>query len=127
MSQLNTPDPEGAKTFYGPVFGWETETFDMGGGEITMWCVPGYVGGEPEQPVSREVVGVMVPVSGPERWRRTGASTSWVEDVDAAADKALTLSGEIKISPFHTSVGRTAILADPQGAVFSVSKVGPSA
>jgi hypothetical protein len=76
MSQLNTPDPEGAKTFYGPVFGWETETFDMGGGEITMWCVPGYVGGEPEQPVSREVVGVMVPVSGPERWRRTGASTS---------------------------------------------------
>jgi uncharacterized protein len=51
----------------------------------------------------------------------------WVEDVDAAADKALTLSGEIKISPFHTSVGRTAILADPQGAVFSVSKVGPSA
>ena len=127
MSQLNTPDPEGAKTFYGPVFGWETETFDMGGGEITMWCVPGYVGGEPEQPVSREVVGVMVPVSGPEEVAPHWSVDLWVEDVDAAADKALALGGEIKMSPFHISVGRTAILADPQGAVFSVSKVDPGA
>ncbi len=79
MSQLNTRDPEGAKAFYGAVFGWETDTFDMGEGEITLWRLPGYVGGEPSQPVSREVVGVMVPMSGidpPRTCRRTGASTS---------------------------------------------------
>jgi uncharacterized protein len=51
----------------------------------------------------------------------------WVEDIDAVADKAAELGGEIKMSPFDTSVGRTAVLADPQGAVFSVSKVGPGA
>src|SRR5215210_7000595 len=56
MSQLNTHDTEGEKAFYGTVFGWETDTFDMGEGEINLWRLPGYVGGEPEQPVSREVV-----------------------------------------------------------------------
>jgi predicted enzyme related to lactoylglutathione lyase len=130
MSQLNTRDPEGAKAFYGAVFSWETDTFDMGEGEITLWRLPGYIGGEPEQPVSREVVGVMVPMSGdrsPEDRSAHWSVDFWVEDVDAAADKAAELGGEVEMSPFDTSVGRTAILADPQGAVFSVSKVGPGA
>jgi predicted enzyme related to lactoylglutathione lyase len=130
MSQLNTRDPEGAKVFYGAVFGWETDTFDLGEGEITLWRLPGYVGGEPEQPVSREVVGVMVPMSGDRSPEDVSAHWSvdfWVDDVDAAADKAAELGGEVQMSPFDTSVGRTAVLADPQDAVFSVSKVGPGA
>ncbi len=128
MSQLNTRDPEGAKAFYGRVFGWETDTFDMGEGEITLWRLPGYVGGEPTQPVSREVVGVMVPKSGDaEEVAAHWSVDFWVDDVDAAADKAAELGGEVKISPFDTSVGRTAVLADPQSAVFSVSKVGRGA
>jgi uncharacterized protein len=130
MSQLNTRDPDGAKVFYGAVFGWETDTFDMGEGEITLWRLPGYVGGEPGQPVSREVVGVMVPMNGDRSAENVSAYWSvdfWVDDVDATAFKAAELGGEVKVWPFHTSVGRTAILADPQGAVFSVSKVGSSA
>ena len=130
MSQLNTRDPEGAKVFYGAVFGWETDTFDMGEGEITLWRVPGYVGGEPEQPVSREVVGVMVPISGdrpPEDVSAHWSVDFWVDDVDATADKAARLGGEVVVSTFHTSVGRTAVLSDPQGAMFSVSRVGPVA
>jgi predicted enzyme related to lactoylglutathione lyase len=130
MSQLNTPDPEGAKVFYGAVFGWETDTFDMGEGEITLWRLPGYVGGEPGQPVSREVVGVMVPLSGDRSPEDASAHWSvdfWVDDVDATALKAAELGGEVKMWPFYTSVGKTAILTDPQGAVFSVSKVGPGA
>jgi uncharacterized protein len=130
MSQLNTHDPEGSRAFYGAVFGWESDTFDLGEGEITLWRLPGYVGGEPEQPVSREVVGAMVPTSGdrspedvPARW----SVDFWVADVDATADKAAQLGGEVVGSPFDTSVGRTAVLADSQGAVFSVSKVGPVA
>ena len=58
MSLLRTVDPDGAKAFYGAVLGWETDSFDMGDGEMTLWRVPGYVGGEPSQPVSREVVAV---------------------------------------------------------------------
>jgi predicted enzyme related to lactoylglutathione lyase len=102
----------------------------MGEGLITLWRLPGYVGGEPEQPVSREVVGVMVPLSGDRSPEDASAHWSvdfWVDDVDAAADKTVELGGEVKMWPFHTSVGKTAILTDPQGAVFSVSKVGPSA
>ena len=129
MSQLSTRDPEGAKVFYGAVFGWETDTFDMGEGEITLWRLPGYVGGESGQPVSREVVGVMVPLSGDRSPEDASAHWSvdfWVDDVDATALKAAELGGEVKMWPFYTSVGKTAILTDPQGASFSVSKVGPS-
>ena len=128
ISQLGTRDPGGSRAFYDAVFGWETDTFDMGQGEITLWRVPGYVGGEPEQPVSREVVGVMVPASGegspeeaPARWN----VDFWVGDVDEAADEATRLGGEVVVSPFYTSVGRSAVLADPQGAVFTVSRAGP--
>jgi uncharacterized protein len=45
MSVLNTRDVEGSKRFYGTVFGWDTLTFDAGGRELTMWRLPGYVGG----------------------------------------------------------------------------------
>ena len=127
ISQLNTRDPEGSKAFYGAVFGWETDTFDTGGGEVTLWRVPGYVGGEPEQPVSREVVGVMVPISddrSPEDVSAHWSVDFWVNDVEAAADNAARLGGEVVVSPFDTAVGRTAVLADPQGAVLSVSRVG---
>src|SRR3712207_3820787 len=130
MSQLNTRDPEGAKAFYGAVFGWEPDTFDLGEGEITLWRLPGYVGGEPEQPVSREVVGVMLPMSGdrsPEDVLAHWSVDFWVGDVDATADKAAALSGKVVVPPLDSSVGRTAVLADPQGAVFSVSNVGPGA
>src|SRR5918997_2983109 len=130
ISQLSTRDPEGSKAFYGAVFGWEADTFDMGEGEVTLWRLPGYVGGEPQQPVSREVVGVMVPISGdrsPEDLPAHWSVDFWVDDVDAAADKAAKLGGRVVASPFAPSVGRTAVLADPQGAVFSVSKVGPAA
>jgi uncharacterized protein len=124
MSQLHTPDPEGAKAFYGAVFGWQTDTFDMGGAEITLWRVPGYVGGEPEQPVSREVVGVMVPASDvPPHW----GVDFWVDDVDAKADNATALGGEVIAPPYDVPGFRQAVLADPQGAAFTVSKVTPGA
>jgi uncharacterized protein len=127
ISQLNTRDPDGSKAFYDAVFGWETDTFDMGGGEVTLWRVPGYVGGEPGQPVSREVVGVMVPISddrSPEDASAHWSVDFWVDDVESAADNAARLGGEVVVSPFDTSVGRTAVLADPLGAVFSVSRAG---
>jgi len=124
MSTLATGDLDGAKAFYGAVFGWETDTFDLGeAGEMTLWRVPGYVGGEPEQPVSREVVGAMSPAGDdtPPHW----AVDFWVHDADAAAARASELGGQVLAPPFETSVGSTAVLADPQGASFSVSKVGP--
>ena len=59
MSFLASPDPDAAARFYGAVFGWETESF----GPATMFRLPGFVGGEPSQPVPRDVVATMMPAA----------------------------------------------------------------
>ena len=118
MSQLITSDFDGANAFYGELFGWEPEPF---GDEFTMWRLPGFVGGEPEQPVPRDVVAVAARGEGPSRW----SVDFWVGDADAAAAEAAELGGTVVMPPFDTPVGKTAVLQDPHGATFSVSKVGP--
>ena len=125
MSVLNTTDFEGASRFYGAVFGWVTDTFGSGDSEMTMLRLPGYVGGEPLQPVPRDLIAVMAPVEGDE----AGAHWSvdfWVSDTDAAAARAAELGGRVIVPPLDTSVGKTAELADPQGARFSVSTIDPA-
>jgi predicted enzyme related to lactoylglutathione lyase len=116
MSMLHTPDPERAASFYGELFGWTTEDF----GPFTMFRLPGYVGGEPYQPVSREVVAVMVPASdAPPHW----LPDFWVHDADAAVATAAELGGRV-VEPRSDSPGfRTAVLADPTGVTFSVSQL----
>ena len=125
MSRLDTPDPERAAAFYADLFGWTTESFDLGGSTITMFRLPGYVGGEPEQPVSREVVATMAPVAPgePAGW----SVDFWVDDVDAAAATAQELHGATVVPPFDHPVGRGAVLADPHGAAFSVTQIIPRA
>jgi predicted enzyme related to lactoylglutathione lyase len=128
MSLLNTRDPEGAEAFYGSVFGWQTEAMDLGGSEVKMWRLPGYLGGEPLQPVPRDVVAVMAPIGGDQSADGTPSHWSvdfWVDDVDAAADRAAELDGEVIAAPYDIPGAefRQAVLADPQGAGFSVTKV----
>ncbi len=55
MSLLTTPDPDAAKAFYGELFGWEADAF----GPVWLFRLPGYVGGEPAQPVPRDVIAAM--------------------------------------------------------------------
>lgn len=121
-SQLLTTDPDGAEPFYRAVFGWETEAFGEGEGAATMWRVPGYVGGEPEQPVSRDVVAGMVPLrpsNGRPQWR----VDFWVDDVDAVVAKATELGGRAVVPAFDAGFFRQAVIADAAGAEFSVTKV----
>jgi predicted enzyme related to lactoylglutathione lyase len=87
MSELSTPDTDASNAFYRAVFGWETDSFGL----MTLFRLPGFVGGEPSQPVPRDLVAV-------------GQPGETADDV----------------------VGRTAILADPQGAPFAVSRVVPA-
>jgi uncharacterized protein len=125
MSQLFTPDPDRAAAFYGALFGWTTETFGAGEGAVTLFRLPGYVGGEPEQPVSREVVAAMGTAQGGEsaHWR----ADFWVPDVDAAVESATRLGGRALAPPVDSPTGKTATLADPSGVSFTVSSVpGPS-
>ena len=116
MSVLNTTDPDRAASFYRELFGWNTE-----GEGFSLCRLPGYVGGEPEQPVPRDVIAVMVQAEdGLEPHWSVGF---WVDDVDAAADTASRIGGAVLVPPNDTEIARQAVLADPEGAAFSVSKI----
>ena len=116
MSILETPDPARAAAFYGELFGWTTEAF----GPATMFRLPGYVGGEPQQPVSREVVAVMVPgEADTTRW----LVDFWVDDLDAAVARSEQAGGTTVAAPYDAPPGRSAVLGDPAGVTFSISQV----
>ena len=134
---LNTRDPEGAKRFYGEVFGWET--LDIGAG-FTAWGLPAY-GDHLEKlnPGNRErmkesggpvgfenVVASMSPIPDdqpdtPAHWDVTFA----VDDADAAAQKAEALGGEILLPPMDAPWVRMTVVKDPQGATFTASQFKP--
>lgn len=114
MSALHTPEPDAAARFYRDVFGWESEQFAPG---VSLFRLPGYVGGEPAQPVPRDVVAAMAKDDGPARW----SVDFWVVDADEAAGRTPELGGGVVVPPFDSVPTRQAVLADPLGAVFSVT------
>ena len=131
---LNTRDPEGAKSFYGSVFGWETLALPGG---VEMWTLPGY-GDHLEQlnPGMREgmaemgapagfedVVAALNPIPDdqpdtPPHWDVTFA----VDDADAIAKSAAELGGQVVVAPFDAPWVRMTVISDPQGATFTASK-----
>jgi uncharacterized protein len=134
---LNTRDVQGAKSFYGSVFGWTTLALD-GGAE--MWTLPGYgdylerdnpdlrkqtaEAGGPEGFV--DVVASINPIphdqpDTPAHWSVTFA----VDDADATAARATELGGKVVVPPFDAPWVRTTIINDPQGATFIASKFVP--
>jgi uncharacterized protein len=121
MSALSTPDPEGAKAFYGEVFGWQTEALRFGDAEVTLWRLPGYIGGEPGQPVPRDVVAVMQHANGDAApaWN----VDFWVGDAHDIASTATARGGSVIVPPHEVPGFRNAVLADPSGAPFSVSQL----
>ncbi len=126
MSSLHTTDPERSKAFYGAVFGWEPEPFGPAAAQMALWRLRGYVGGEPQQPVPRDVVGVMMRSGGdgsPGARRSHWSVDFWVDSADATAEQAVRLGGTVLVPPHDEPGFRSAVLADPQGAAFSVSKL----
>jgi predicted enzyme related to lactoylglutathione lyase len=124
MSVLLTDDPHAAKPFYAATFGWRGDPFPLGDAEGTLFRLDGYVGGTPHQPVPRDVVAVMAPAFGrPAGW----VVGFWVDDADATAARAAELGGTVLAGPFDTPISRDAVIADPAGAVFTVTTVPPAA
>jgi predicted enzyme related to lactoylglutathione lyase len=124
MSSLHTPDPVAAAAFYGAAFGWQAESM----GPVTLFRLPGYVGGQPDeekaarwQGMPRDVVAVAAPPSAdvPPHWNVNFR----VADADAIAARATAVGGTVVVAPMDTPGFRSAVIADPQGAVFSVSQV----
>ncbi len=117
MSLLTTPDPEGAKAFYAELFGWEADEF---GPSLWLFRLPGYVGGEPHQPVPRDVIAALTAgESAPAAW----TVDFWIADTEAAAAAAAGLGGSVVAEPFDEAGFRRAFLTAPDGAAFSVSQL----
>lgn len=116
--ELITPDPEAAKRFYSQVVGWTTE--DMTGGGMTYTVVSAGadgVGGIMEIPAEAKAMGA------PPHWSGYVA----VDDCDAAAEKIGSLGGQVIRAPDDIpNIGRFAVVADPQGAVFVLFKGAPT-
>ena len=134
---LATRDIEGAKSFYGSVFGWTTLAL---GGDAAFWTLPGYGDHlEQDNPDLRkqmaeadapkgfeDVVAGINPIPDdqpdtPAHWNVTFA----VDDADATAARATELGGTVLVPPFDAPWVRMTIINDPQGATFIASKFVP--
>jgi predicted enzyme related to lactoylglutathione lyase len=130
FSDLHTDDPEGARKFYGSVFGWVF--VDLG--PATMIQVPGYGDhlahtvdpGIHERQASAppgfaDVIGGFAPASEPgPQWHVTFT----VADRDEVASTAESLGATVMTSSADDWT-RKATIRDPQGSVFTASQFTP--
>ena len=132
-SNLQTPDMQGAKDFYGDVFGWEFDDMSFGDADSVMVRRPGYAetlaehdpeirrrhaeAGAPDG-FSDAIAFFMPSADGCPRWSVTFA----VDDADATADRAAKLGADVLASPVDIGPVRLAVLRDPQGAEFTISR-----
>jgi uncharacterized protein len=106
---LQTDDLDGARRFYGALFGWSYEDVPIGDGAVySMARVQGHnVAG----------LGERQDESMPPHWN----CYVTVADADASAARARELGANLLAEPFDVfDAGRMAAFADPQGAVLSV-------
>jgi uncharacterized protein len=110
--ELQTTDPSSAVGFFTKVVGWKTQPME-GDPSYTLFMAGNH------QPVA----GLMLL---PEAAKAMGAPPNWLTymgtpDVDGTAKQAESLGAKILKAPADIpSVGRFAVLMDPQGAVFAL-------
>jgi predicted enzyme related to lactoylglutathione lyase len=110
-NELGTRDVAAAREFYGKVFGWTVEEQEMPGmGTYHVWKDGEHVRGG-----MMDMTG-MAPDDAPPNW----LVYFTVPDADAAAETTKAAGGQVVNGPIDISVGRMAVLADPQGAFFAV-------
>ena len=108
--ELHTYDAAAAETFYHGVLGWDTQDAGMPGKAYTLLSVGKTpIGGILLKPASAFA---------------NGATPGWmgyigVNDLDAFTERVLTVGGGVhRAAEDIPAVGRFAVVADPQGAIF---------
>jgi predicted enzyme related to lactoylglutathione lyase len=110
---LMTTDQEKAIDFYTKVVGWTTQDWEGSPTRYPMWLTPdgAMIGGSVALQAEQVKSGV------PQHWLGYIATPN-VDETIAAATK---LGGNALVPPLDIpTVGRSAVLADPQGAVFGI-------
>lgn len=115
-NELATTDTTRAETFYTSMLGWSAERRPMGAAAYIMFTDNGSArGGMMEIAASRGPV--------PPHWLVYFAVT----DIEGLTALAQLLGGAVRVAPADTpGVGRFAVLADPQGAVFAAMELFPA-
>lgn len=107
-SELTTTDVEAAKRFYGELLGWKFRDMEMPGGHYTT-CQVGDV----------SVAGIM-------KAPKPDVPVGWgcyvtVANIDDAVAQVPKLGGKVLVPIFEVpTVGRMAVIEDPQGAMLSL-------
>jgi uncharacterized protein len=116
-AELNARSVDKAIPFYSEIFGWTTRSSEIAGApDYTEFLADGQsVAGAWEMDPS-------VPAEVPSYWMVYFG----VEDVDAAAKKAVELGGREVAPPADFPGGRYAIVTDPQGATFGLLRAEQS-
>jgi uncharacterized protein len=109
--ELMTTDVAAARTFYAHVAGWKTE--DASTPDLTYTFL------------SADKALVCGLMELPEEARRMGATPRWMGyvalgDVDAVTERIKRLGGAIYVPPTNSNIGRIAVVADPQNAMFGL-------
>lgn len=114
-ADLSTPDVARAKDFYSGLFGWQIAPGEKDpSGYLHIKNGEHFIGGIP-----------------PAQHRNPNTPPHWlpyfaVQDCDATTEKAKELGANVYLAPMTMEgVGRMAVLADPQGAVFAIFKAAP--
>ena len=112
-AEVQTRDPAAVRAFYERVFGFGSETMDMGGaGDYVLLKVG-------ERPVAGVIEIGAEWGDVPSNW----SVVFQVEDCDAAVDTVRELGGGVLVEPREIEgVGRFAVVSDRFGAVFQVIK-----
>jgi predicted enzyme related to lactoylglutathione lyase len=115
-ADLSTPDPERAGKFYSDLFGWQLmhEKDDPEFDYLHIKNGEHFIGGIP-----------------PAKFHNPKAPAHWLayiltSNCDATADRAKQLGGQLYLPPTTVeNVGRMAVVADAQGAVFALFQHTP--
>ncbi len=114
-NELLTNDPAKAGEFYAQLFDWEKHEQDMGGTQYTMFMQDGApVGGMMPLPPEAE--------EAPSHWMLYFS----VGDCDESVERATKMGAKVCVPPMDVpSIGRMAVLMDPQNAAFSIIQLAP--
>jgi len=117
-TELYTRDTKKSSEFYTRLFGWSAKPFDKSPMPYTIFNVAG----------DERMLGGMLEITKD----MEGMQPQWlpyimVENADKSAERAGKLGGKVHCEPMDIpTVGRMAILTDPQGAMLAIIKINSS-